>query len=89
MVAGQLWLYLMSMKQMEIAQPLGAICTFNKIRLVSLHAPGSLEKDGIEAARKQLLANDGCRVNVERESFQKAMHFDLPEKFLEESNRLD
>jgi Family of unknown function (DUF5898) len=56
LVAGQLWLYLMSVKQMGVAQPLGAICTFNKIRLVSLHAPGSLEDDGIKSAQKQLLA---------------------------------
>ena len=35
-VGGQLWLYLMSMKQSGIQKPMGAICTFNALRLVSL-----------------------------------------------------
>jgi len=39
-VAGQIWLYLMSMKQSGVEKPLGAICTFNQIRLVSLSPMG-------------------------------------------------
>jgi hypothetical protein len=37
LVGGQIWLYLMSMKQAGVVNPLGAICTFNQIRIVSLN----------------------------------------------------
>ena len=41
LVGGQIWLYLMSMKQAGVKNPLGAICTFNAIRLVSLEEMSS------------------------------------------------
>ncbi|KAL3903617.1 MAG: hypothetical protein SGILL_010378 [Bacillariaceae sp.] len=51
LVGGQIWLYLMSMKQAGVKNPLGAICTFNEIRLVSLDVMSSHPFD---AAKEKL-----------------------------------
>ena len=50
-VGGQLWLYLMSMKQSGVKKPMGAICTFNALRLVSLD---SFETHMFDDAKQKL-----------------------------------
>ena len=54
-VGGQIWLYLMMMKAAGIDNPLGAICTFNKIRIVSL---GKMISHPFQKAREMLRKGD-------------------------------
>ena len=55
-VHGQIFLYLQAMYQHGVRFPMGAVCTYNKIRLVSLHDLGEIENHRhiVEEARAAL-----------------------------------
>jgi hypothetical protein len=60
-VAGQIWLYLQCMRQHGCERPLGAIMTYNKIRLVSLDDlwgdDGAEHKKCVDGAQSALKSN--------------------------------
>ena len=64
-VGGQIWLYLMSMKQAGVENPLGAICTFNGIRIVSLEPLNTHQFDKAKKTRSSGQAKKWKREDVD------------------------
>ena len=64
LVGGQIWLYLMTMKAAGIDNPLGAICTFNKIRIVSLK---DMNSHPFDDATKMLRRGDITQWDIDLE----------------------